>query len=479
MSISVSGIQLATNDTILAKSRYRTLLWAGVLGSLAGLLFGYDTNVLSGALIYLSVDLGFHSGGLTSWDQGLVTSVLLLGAAITAFFGGQLADRTGRRNILRVGAFLFLVGAVASVVAPNFNWLVISRFILGCGLGITSTVVPIYLSEIAPAASRGRLIASNAVMINVGQLIAVVANACVSPFASWRLMFILAAIPAVLVMIAVCFIGDTPNWYVRHNQNDKARKALLKTSTAEQTEQFIAKEQAMMALESESGKQGQLSDFFREKWLQRVLFVGVIIALINQFTGINAVMYFTPTLLTTVGLSAQNALLASVPIVLLGTAAAVGLGFGLMDRAPRRLVLGIGTTGVAITMAAIGWVYGLIDPSNPSVLISWVLIALMALFLIINQGFVGAMTWTILAEIFPGHLRGLGNGLATAIIWVVNFGISLVVLPLLNSIGGRWVFWIFAVINIFAALFVWKVLPETRGKSLDAIENEFRTRVEN
>jgi len=453
-------------------TRKRALVTVTIFGAFAGLLFGYDTGVMSGALLYLSEDAGFHAGGLTSFQMGLVTSVMLLGAAVTAFTGGRLADKWGRKRLLQIGGLLFLLGAAGSTVAPNIGFIIGSRLVLGLGLGITSTIVPIYLGEVAPPKIRGRMMGTNTVMINVGQMLAISVNAAVGFTHSWRLMLSLAIVPAVLLTAALFFIRDTPNWYARHGRRDEAFDVLASTRSPEEAQAAIKEIDECIATQ---GTSGRLRDLLAAKWLRRTLLIGTAVALINQLGGINTIMYFAPSLYKTLGFSDQGALNVSVPITFVSMVASLTVGVGIIDKFPRKRLLAIGTGGVAITMAAMGITYGLIDTSGSGGGTSgaaWLFTGIMLVYLVLNQGFISATTWAVVAEVFPGRFRGQGMGIATLALWLSNFAISLAFLPTLHAIGGRWTFMTFAVINVFAFLFARFVMPETRGKTLEEIERE-------
>ncbi|MDR1187869.1 MAG: sugar porter family MFS transporter [Bifidobacteriaceae bacterium] len=461
-------------DRTVARTRRRALIVISVFGAFAGLLFGYDTGVISGALLYLSVDAGFNPGGLTSFQQGLVTSLMLPGAAVMSLVGGHLADRWGRKVLLQIGGGLFLLGALGSAIAPNYAVICSSRVVLGLGLGVTSTVVPVFLGEIAPKKVRGRVMGTNTVMINVGQMLAISVNAAVGFTHSWRLMLVLAVVPAVLLGIGLFFITDTPNWYMRHGRVKQARDVLLRTREPDEVQETMYELDELA--KAESGNRARVADFFKVKWLRRILLVGICVALINQLGGINTIMYFAPILFRTIGFSDQAALNIAIPITAVSMLASMTVGVGIIDHFPRRRLLGIGTAGVAVTMAAMGIAFGFIQEGGPRGP-AWVFLGIMAVYLVLNQGFISATTWAVVAEVFPGHLRGQGMGIATFCLWTSNFLISLGFLPALNAIGGRWTFMAFAIINVFAFLFVLFVVPETRGKSLEAIEREARARV--
>jgi major inositol transporter-like SP family MFS transporter len=448
-------------------AQHRRLRFIAFVGAAAGLLFGYDLGVFSGALLFLSTDWN-----LTAWEQGIITSAMPIGATITAFMGGNLADKFGRRRLLQTGGTLFFLGALGCAVAPGLDVMLAARFTLGLGLGITSTIVPVFLGEIAPTNIRGRLISTNTVMMSTGQMASTLVNAALGFTGSWQLMLACAVLPAVLLLIALFFITDTPTWYVEKGEIQKARDVLERTRDPEDARLTLCELEENAKLKNRAGR---LSDFFKEKWLRRTLLIGVCVGFINQLGGISAVTYFAPTLFRIIGFGDQGALNVNVLVGLVTIAAAMTVGVFVIDRFPRRLLLGIGTGGVAVTMAAMGIAFGFIDEGG-DLTAGWVFLGLMLLYLVMNQGFLSVTTWAIPPEIFPGFLRGQGAGITNLCLWGSNFVLSLIFLPVLETIGGRATFLCFAGINVLALAFTLFILPETLGKSLVQIEGEARRR---
>lgn len=461
---------------VAGKKRRQRIIVLSVIAALGGGLYGYDTGVFSGALLAMDVrNSGFV---LNAWDKGLITSILLVGAAIGSFYGGRLADVMGRRKVMRISALFFTIGALACAFAPTLPVLLIARVILGVGLGASSTIVPLYIGEMAPVEGRGRLVSINTAMINVAQCGAIVVNAFIGihqPY-DWRIMLGMAAIPAIIFGFGIFFIQETPNYWAHHGDNKKALEVLLMTRSSEEARQELYLINENIEAERSSKDIGKLRYFIQTPWLRRTLIAGLGAAMINQFTGVNVMMYFAPTLLSQLGFNPSNALLATVPIGLVGLIAATIGGLGFTDRFDRKPFLMIGLSCVVVCHICIGITYLFMDPNHPSTAFAFLILAFILLFLAAMQGMVSPATWLLMAEVFPAKVRGQGMGIASLSMNVVNFCISLIFLPVMNVIGGTGTFIAFAVINIGSLAFTYFFMPETRGKSLEQIEMEARQR---
>ncbi len=461
-------------EEVVKKTRRKRIIILSTIAALGGGLYGYDTGVISGAL--LAMDVPGSGLVLNDWSKGLITSMLLIGAAFGSYYGGRMADTFGRKKMMRVAAVFFVAGAVLCALAPTLSVLLAARVILGIGLGASSVIVPLYIGEMAPARSRGRLVSINTVMINVAQFLAIMINAFVGiqqPW-DWRIMLGAAALPAIIFGVGTFFVHETPNFWAHRGEDRKAREVLLLTRSPEEAEQELYLIKENIKAERASKDLGRLINFVKTPWLRRTLIAGIGVAMINQFTGVNVMIYFAPTLFAQLGFNPSNALLASVPIGLVSMIAALVGGLGFIDRFNRRPFLMVGLAGVAICHVCVGIAYAFVDPSNPTLSSAIVLLGFILLFLAVNQGIVSPVTWLLIAEVFPSKVRGQGMGLSVLSMNVVNFVISLLFLPVLNAIGGQMTFWLFALLNIGSIVFAYFFLPETRGKSLEVIEKEAR-----
>lgn len=456
------------------RRRYSTLMI--ILGICGGGLYGYVTVVLSGALVSMTFD-GTHP--LDSLQQGVATAGLLLGAAVGSLLGGTLADRLGRKKVILAGAVVVALGCAGCAIAPSYAVFVTARVVLGLGAGFTSCVVPMTIGELAPASRRGVLVSVNSVMINIAQLLATVVNAVFAVVApgDWRLMLWASVVPAILLIIIAAVVSDTPNYFIRHGMDAEAVTVLL--STRDETESRETYDDTVASLRS-GGDDGHATTGFREPWLRRVLVVGLGLAIMQQFSGVNAINFFAPKIfVSTLGFDATNSILLAVPVMLVSAVAAIVGGLVLIDRIDRRPYLLGGTAGMVVFLFAIAACYWFIsrypEGQAPKPL-AWLLIGLMMVYLVFVQGSVCQVTWLLIAEIWPAQVRGAGMAYsiiamnASALILTVAFP------PLLDLIGGTGVFVAFGVIGVVAFVFVERMVPETRGRTLAQIEQEARER---
>jgi major inositol transporter-like SP family MFS transporter len=447
-------------------ARYLTKLT--IISTLGGLLFGYDTGVISGALVFMKTDL--H---LNTTEATFVVTALLMGAMFGAAIGGRMADALGRRYSMRLYAILFFLGAAGSGLSPNLPLMYTSRVVLGLAVGAASATVPLYLSEMAPAHRRGRMTTINELMIVSGQFLAYGINSLINTLAPsphvWRVMFTVAVIPAVGLFIGLFFLPDSPRWYALKGRLDDTRRVLaLSRDSAEAAEEYnIIKVHADRDLGEDKG--AAMRDLRAFPWMRRILYVGIGLAVIQQATGINTVNYYSTTILKSTGLGTSAALVGAVAV---GATAVIGcsLGILLLGIYNRRPLLIIGFTGVAASDAVLALAFLL--PS--STLRSWIILAAMLLFVAFVQIFAGPLVWLMLSEIFPMTIRGFSMGLAVFCLWTANTIISYVFPYMVSGLGSTWTFAVFGLINVGSIIFCVKYAPETRGRTLEELEDDFR-----
>ncbi len=451
-----------------------------LVSTIGGLCFGYDTGVISGALIFMKNDLG-----LTPLQEGLVTSFLLFGAAIGSVGGGWLSDRQGRRkNILWV-AVIFIFGALGTAVAWDMSSMIIARFILGLAVGCASVTVPIYISELARPAQRERLVTVNELMIVTGQFLAYSVNASIVNFYpdmshNWRLMLAIPALPGALLWIGMLVMPESPRFFVRKGQIDKAVAVLKTIRRPEEVEQEIRDIQQV----SQIGiNHGRFVDELKKKWVLQLILIGLMIVLATRVTGVNTIMYYAPTVLKATGLGDAAAVTGAVANGVVSILATL-LGMLLIGRHSRRKMFFTGQIGVTLSLVLIGLSFKLFfhmeTVDGVSGLhanftgASYIILALMLMFLTFMQGWIAPVFWLMLAEIYPLRMRGLGMGFAVFGLRIFDFIIQSVFPILLNSYGGGMTFGFFAVTNVIMLILLVKFLPETRGLTLEQIEQKFR-----
>ncbi|WP_214369839.1 sugar porter family MFS transporter [Pseudonocardia sp. H11422] len=447
----------------------RFLIKLTIISTLGGLLFGYDTGVISGALLYMKTDLS-----LTPFTEALVVSSLLFpGAALGALLGGKLADALGRKGSLLVCAGLFFFGALICAIAPNVPIMTMGRIILGFGVGAAAATVPLYLAEMAPAHRRGRMVTINELMIVTGQFLAFAMNAVLDRIIQdpnvWRWMLGVAIIPAVALFIGMFFLPDSPRWYAVRGRLDDTRRVLdLSRDPAEAAEEYnIIAEHAKRDVSEDKGV--AMRDLRAYPWMRRILWIGCGLATVQQATGINTVNYYAPTILEDTGLGASAALVLTVTV---GIVAIIGtiIGIILLGYFNRRPLLLTGFIGVAAGHTILSASFLL--PESP--FRSYLILAAMLVVVAFVQTFIGTLVWLLLSEIFPMTLRGFAMGIAVFVLWTVNAAISFAFPPLVATLGATWTFALFALINVGSIVFVYRFAPETRGRTLEELEDDFR-----
>jgi MFS transporter, SP family, major inositol transporter len=437
-----------------------------VIATLGGLLFGYDTGVISGALLYMKDDLALSSFG----EATVVSSLLFPGAAFGALFGGRIADRIGRKRMLMLCAGLFLVGAAGCALAPNVQIMVAARIILGLGVGAAAVTCPLYLAEMAPAERRGRMVTINELMIVTGQMLAFAINALLDHVIHdahvWRIMLAVAAIPAIGLFVGMFVLPDSPRWYGLKGRMDEARHTLNLSRTPAEADAelaMIADHTAHMLKTTRT----PLSVIRDVPWIRRVLLIGCGLAVVQQATGINTVNYYAPTILQESGLGVSASLIATIAVGVTSVVTTI-IGIVLLGYIGRRTMLMIGFAGVAASQAALALVF-LLPTSTTR---SYVILAGMILFVAFVQMFIGTVVWLLLSEIFPLSIRGFAMGIAVFVLWCTNAIISFV-FPLLNSsLGSTGTFGLFVLVNVLSWLFVHRFVPETKGTTLEELEEQ-------
>jgi sugar porter (SP) family MFS transporter len=434
------------------------------VAALGGLLFGYDTGIISGALLFIGKDFD-----LNAFLEGFIVSSLLLGAVVGAGVSGVLSDKLGRRTIILVAATIFAIGAIGAGLAPSVWVLIFFRFFLGLGVGSASALVPSYISESSPTDVRGSLSSLFQLAITLGILVAYLVNAAFAATGSWRWPVALAFVPALILLIGMYFLPETPRWLVSKGRDEDARRVLRRTRTDEEVEREL---QEIRQAEKEEGEQAGYRELLAP-WVRPMLVVGIGLAVFQQFVGINTVIYYAPTIIKSTGLADVASVLATVGIGVVNVVMTV-VAIAMIDRVGRKPLLLVGLAGMTISLGIIGAAFAF---SGLSGIISWVTLAGLMLYIASFAVSFGPVLWVMLPEIFPLNARGTGTGVSALSNWGANFVVAQAFLPLVALIGRSAVFWILAVICIMAALFIQLLVPETKGRSLEQIEADLRNRV--
>lgn len=442
-------------DTTL-KYVYRCTFVAAV----GGLLFGYDTAVVAGAIGFIQQKYGL-SAAMTGW----VASCALVGCMAGAMFAGALSDKMGRKKVLMISALAFAVSSLGIMWPGGLSAFIFFRFIGGVGIGIASMLAPMYISEIAPAEIRGRLISIYQLGIVVGILLIYFVNAAIAGMyddtwnieQGWRWMFGSGIIPSIVFIVLLFFVPESPRWLAQQNKWKEAGEVLRKVNNNEKAEEELG------AIRNAVGAtEGSFTELLKPG-LRFALIIGVMLAIFSQVTGINVIMYYAPEIFKATGDGSSSALLQTIwvgGVNLLMTIIAIRY----VDRLGRRKLLLIGSFGMAVCLALIGLAFYTGMSSGYGVLAG---ILLYISFFAIS---LGPLTFVVVAEIFPTRVRGRAMSVAIFFLWLSVYVVSQTFPMLLERIGTAMTFWIYMAMSVLAYLFIWKVVPETKEKTLEEIQ---------
>jgi sugar porter (SP) family MFS transporter len=438
----------------------RAVLWSAAITALGGLLFGYDTGVVSGALLFLHNSFGHVS----SLQKELVTSLLLVGAAVGAAGAGRVADRFGRRPLILATAVVFIIGVLGAAFSPVYVFLVAMRFVIGLAVGSASMTVPLYIGELAPARYRGALVSFNQLAITSGILMSFLADYWLGSSQNWRLMFGLAAIPAALLFIGTLTQPESPHWLIVQGRVDEARDILARYRKGEKEI-----DDEIDDVQSVGDEHTKLSDLMSPK-VRKLVIIGVALAVFQQVTGINTVIYYAPTLLGNAGFGNSAALLANVGNGIVNVGLTI-VAILIIDRVGRRPLLIFGTAGmaVALTTIAVDFAVGGNDLHGAGAVVAIVALAVYTGSFAIG---LGPVFWLLISELYPQRLRGTAMSVATIANWAANFVVTISFLTLLSAITNAGTFFLFAALTIVALIYFMLRVPETKGRTLTDIERD-------
>ncbi|WP_128478013.1 sugar porter family MFS transporter [Halorussus pelagicus] len=454
---------MSTIDTEgVGAGRNRFIYVAAALAALNGLLFGFDTGIISGAFLYIK-----QTFTMSPLVRGIVVSGAMAGAAVGAALGGKLADRIGRRRLILLGAVVFFIGSGTMALAPNVPILVLGRLIDGVAIGFASIVGPLYISEIAPPKIRGALTSLNQLMVTVGILSSYFVNYAFADAGAWRWMLGAGMVPAVILAVGMLKMPESPRWLFEHGRREEAREVLERTREGGVEAELAEIEETV---EEQSGT--GLGDLI-QPWLRPALVVGLGLAVFQQVTGINAVMYYAPTVLESTGFGSTTSILATVGIGVINVVMTV-VAIALIDRVGRRALLLVGVGGMVLTLGILGAVFYM--PGFSGVL-GWFATGSLMLYVAFFAIGLGPVFWLIISEIYPLSVRGTAMGAVTVANWGANLLVSLTFPMLTANVGTSSTFWLFGGLSAIALVFTYYVVPETKGRSLEEIEADLRENV--
>jgi MFS transporter, SP family, arabinose:H+ symporter len=428
-----------------------------VTAALGGLLFGFDTAVISGTINFIQPYFGLSEAGL-----GWTVSSLLFGCIAGVSLAGKAGDHYGRRKILMLAAFLFFISAVGCAISTSLPVFVSARVVGGLAVGVASILSPMYIAEVAPAKYRGRLVSLNQLAIVIGILVAFFTNYLLVGTGenNWRWMLLVMAAPALLLFFSLFFVPESPRWLIAQGKGDKALEVLIKTSGENQAREQLA-EIGQTLQNHDEAKYRDLLDLK----VRPILWIGIILAILQQITGINTIMYYAPKILAQIGQSNDTALLQTIAI------GGINLIFTIVamlfiDRFGRKFLMITGSVGMTVMLAGLSMLYFVGQAKG--VLVLAFILGYIAFF----AASLGPALWVVVSEIFPNRLRSKGMSVALVSLWVAATIVTIIFPVMLEALNGAITFMIFAFICLVNIWYVLRYVPETKGKTLEELEKE-------
>ena len=427
------------------------------VAAIGGLLFGYDTGIISGAILYIK-----EQYTLSIFEEELIISILSLGAVFGAIFGGNISDYYGRKKIVLSSSLFFIISAIGLSLSNSVGELIFWRLLVGVAIGISSATAPLYIAELAPRFLRGALVSINQLAITIGILSSYLIGIAYVETQSWRLMFVFAAIPAFIQFIVMSFFPESPRHLAKIGQTAKAIKVLEKFRGSKKDAHLeLTHIEKLHNIKQHSWKA------LLKKTTRKALLAGIGVTVIQQITGINTIIYYAPTIFKFAGFSSnQSALQASMWVGAVNVLMTF-IAIYLVDKVGRKPLLYFGLGGMVISL----FILGLGFHTNQTELLG--IISLITLFIYIASFAysLGPVGWLINSEIYPLHIRGKAMGIATCANWLSNFVITATFLNLIKLLGKSGTFWLYAAIGLIGLLFIWRFVPETKAQSLEEIED--------
>jgi MFS transporter, SP family, arabinose:H+ symporter len=447
-----------THDT----TNMRTVYFLTAVAALGGLLFGYDTAVISGAIGFLQTKFE-----LTAAMKGWAASSAIIGCIFGAMAAGWASDRFGRKKVLILTAVLFAVSAIGSAIPANLTQFAIYRFIGGLGIGAASMVSPLYITELAPAKIRGKLVSYYQLAIVLGILLIFFVNSLIQASGDeawnveygWRYMLGSEVLPAGLFLVAMFFVPESPRWLTKEGREQEALAVLSSINGPDRAGQILQE-----VKETLHEEKGTLKELFAGRF-RKAIIVGIVLSVFSQVQGINAIMYYAPEIFKAVG-TGTNAAFQQTVIIGIINVLFTFVAIGFVDKMGRKTLLLLGGAGMGISLAMVGWAFQA----------GWTGYGLLIFILFYIACFAasyGPVTWVVISEIFPIKMRGVAMSVATFSLWVAVYLVTQMFPILLESAGPATTFWIFGGMSLLAFLFIWTQVPETKEKTLEEIEREW------
>ncbi|HKE24728.1 MAG TPA: sugar porter family MFS transporter [Bryobacteraceae bacterium] len=427
-----------------------------LVAAISGFLFGFDIAVINGALIFLRDQFR-----LTEFETEFAASALLIGCVAGASIAGYLSDRFGRRRILILSALLFAASSLGAALPRNLTEFTCARFVGGAAIGVASVLAPLYIAELAPPQIRGRLVSLNQMAIVTGILAAYSVNwglASLGP-AGWRWMFASAAAPSLAFFLALLFVPESPRWLAEQSRSPEALAVLSRVGGRGHAERELRQIEDAIAQET-----GSFAELFRPG-LRRPLVIAVVLAVLQQITGINTVLFYGSIIFKEhAGTASESAAIGANVIIGLVNFLATVVALWVIDKLGRKALLMVSSAGMALAEVSLGIAF-LLKPPPGSLIIGTMLFCVACFAVGMGPG-----VWVLMSELFPTRIRGRAMSVATISLWVACVALTLTFLSLVEAVTVSGAFWIYATMCVITFVFVWRVTPETKGKTLEQIE---------
>ncbi|KAI7740980.1 hypothetical protein M8C21_006891 [Ambrosia artemisiifolia] len=446
-----------------------------VFASLNNVLLGYDVGVMSGAIIFIQEDLK-----ITEFQEEILVGILSVISLLGSLGGGRASDALGRKWTMGIAAIVFQLGALIMTLAPTFQVLMIGRLLAGVGIGFGVMIAPVYIAEISPTISRGSFTSFPEIFINLGILLGYVSNYAFSGFSAhinWRIMLAVGILPSVFIAFALCIIPESPRWLVMQNRIDEARSVLLKTIDVEaEVEERLSEILKAAGIGTEAGETQEEKAVWRELLspspsLRRMLITGFGIQCFQQITGIDATVYYSPEILQTAGIEEKSRLLGATVAVGVTKTAFILVAIMLIDKVGRKPLLYVSTIGMTVCLCGLAISLSVFKGTSLGIALAILSICGNVAFFSIG---IGPVCWVITSEIFPLRLRAQASALGAVGNRVCSGVVAMSFLSVSRAISMAGTFFIFTVISAVSVGFVYKLVPETKGKSLEQIELLFQ-----
>jgi SP family galactose:H+ symporter-like MFS transporter len=432
---------------------------ATIISAVGGMLFGYDTGIISGAILFLKQQ--FH---LSSTMEEVVVSAVLIGAVIGSFCGGFLADKYGRRHVIITAAIIFVLSSIETAFAGSIAQLIIGRIIVGIAIGLASFSAPLYISEISIPRIRGKLVGFNQLAVTLGILIAYLVGFGFSfVIGNWHWMFLSAVIPAAILGIGMYFMPPSPRWLMKQGSDSLAKQVLQKLRQSNDIEEEV--EEIEAALRSENAA----INIFKNKKIRSVLIIGILLSIIQQVTGINTIIYYSATIFKMANAhSDSHAILSSVYLGICNVFFTI-VSMLLIDHLGRRKLLLISLSGMILGLVLLAITFML-----PQLVLELHLLALVSIFIFIAAFAIGLgpIFWLLTAELYPLEVRGKCMSTVVLINWLFNLIVGISFLSIVDTISISGTFWLFAGLSVLSLIYIYRRVPETKGKTLEQIQQE-------